>query len=261
MHRPDLGFEKLQILIRDATGAEVKPGTTDLDADLLAAKSGPLSIPTAGGLHLDADLAVPSATGRHPAVLLLVPNSLHGSDPLAHANQAKFDALAAQGSVVLAVTPRPSPPGTDDMKAPLLGPFYLLSLRADLVGRTLVGLRADDVIRAVDYLASRADVDPARISAMASGHMGLVLLHAGVLDRRIRHIEVDHVLTSYRSLLDAPLPIGAPEDVIPGVLLHYDIPDLVRALGPRLEETSPLKGVDDLSQDSTPLSGLSRATP
>ena len=45
------------------------------------------------------------------------------------------------------------------------------------------------------------------------------------------HIEVDHVLKSYRSLLEAPLPTGAPEDVIPGVLLHYDIPDLVRALG------------------------------
>ena len=147
------------------------------------------------------------------------------------------------------------------MKAPLLGPFYLLSLRADLVGRTLVGLRLDDAIRAVDYLASRADVDPARISAEASGHMGLVLLHAGVLDRRIRHIEVDHVLKSYQSLVDAPLPTGAPEDVIPGVLLHYDIPDLVRALGDRVKESDSLNGSDDLSQDSTPLSAISGATP
>ena len=247
-------------MIREATGAEANPGTTKFDADLLAAKSGPLDFPTGGGSHLEADLSVPSAAGRHPAVLLLVPNSIHGSDPIARDGLAKFDALAAQGNVVLALTPRPSPPGTDDMKAPLLGPFYLLSLRADLVGRTLVGLRADDVIRAVDYLAGRADVDPARISAVASGHMGLVLLHAGVLDRLIRHVEVDHVLTSYRSLLDAPLPIGAPEDIIPGVLLHYDIPDLVRGLGPRLKETDPLKGADDLSQDSTPLSGLSGAT-
>ncbi len=260
VRRPDIALDKLSALIRDATGAEVKPGTTKFDADLLAAMSGALTLPTAGGLHLEGDLAVPSGPGRHPAVLLLVPNSIHGSDSIARANQARFDALAAQGNVVLAVTPRPSPPGTDDMKAPLLGPFYLLSLRADLVGRTLVGLRADDVIRAVDYLASRADVDPAHISAVASGHMGLVLLHAGVLDRRIRHIEVDHVLTSYRSLIDAPLPIGAPEDVVPGVLLHYDIPDLVRALGPRLKETDPLKGADDLSQDSTPLSGLSGTT-
>jgi len=259
--RPLIPFDRLGAMIRNVTGAEAKPGASKFDAALLAAKAGPLDFPTAGGLHLQADLSIPSSLGRHPAVLLLVPNSIHGPDAIARANLAKFESLAAQGNVVLAITPRPSPPGTDDMKAPLLGPFYLLSLRADLVGRTLVGLRADDVIRAVDYLAGRGDVDPARISAEASGHMGLVLLHAGVLDRRIRHIEVDHVLTSYRSLIDAPLPVGAPEDVIPGVLLHYDIPDLVRALGNRVEETDPLSGADDLSQDSTPLSAMSGATP
>jgi hypothetical protein len=192
---------------------------------------------------------------------LLVPNSIYGSDANAHANQAKVESFASQGNVVLVITPRPSPPGTDDIKASLLGPFYLLGLRADLVGRTLVGLRADDVLRAVDYLARRTDVDPIHISAAASGHLGLVLLHAGVLDRRIRHIDVDHVLTSYRSLIDAPLPTGAPEDVIPGVLLHYDIPDLVRALGDRLRESAPLSGADDPSQDSNPLKAISGTTP
>jgi hypothetical protein len=147
------------------------------------------------------------------------------------------------------------------MKAPLLGPFYLLNLRAGLVGRTLVGLRTDDAIGAVDCLAQRADVDPARISAVASGHMGVVLLHAAVLDHRLRHIAIDHVLTSYRSLANAPLPIGAPEDVIPGVLLRYDLPDLERALGSRVTAVDPLKGTDDLSQGSTPLSSLLRAAP
>jgi hypothetical protein len=260
-HPPLIAFAALGSMIREATGATAKPSATKFDADLLSAKSGPIAFPSEGGLDLEADLAVPTDAGRHPAVLLVVPNSIHGSDAIARANKARFDALAAEGNVVLAITPRPSPPGTDDMKAPVLGPFYLLSLRADLVGRTLVGLRTDDVIRAIDYLSSRADVDPSRISAQASGHMGLVLLHAGVLDRRIRHIEVNHVLTSYRSLLDAPLPTGAPEDVIPGVLLHYDIPDLERALKPRLTESDPLAGTDDLSQDSTPLASLNGATP
>jgi cephalosporin-C deacetylase-like acetyl esterase len=260
-HHPLIAFDQLGTAIRNLTGSEVKPGATKFDAAFLAAQSGPLDFPSAGDLHLQADLAVPSSPGRHPAVLMLVPNSIHGTDAIAHANQDKFNALAAQGNVVLALTPRPSPPDTDDMKAPLLGPFYLLSLRADLVGRTLGGLRADDAIRAVDFLSARADVDPAHISAEAGGHMGLVLLHAGVLDRRLRHIEVDHVLTSYRSLVDAPVPTGAPEDVIPGVFLHYDIPDLVRALGVRLKESNPLTGADDLSQTSTPLNAISGTTP
>jgi hypothetical protein len=91
--------------------------------------------------------------------------------------------------------------------------------------------------------------------------MGLVLLHAAVLDPRLRHVTVDRVLSSYRSLIDAPLPTGAPEDILPGVLLQYDIPDLVHLLGARLTETNPLNGSEDLSQVSTPLSTLTPATP
>jgi hypothetical protein len=142
------------------------------------------------------------------------------------------------------------------MNAPILGPFYLLSLRAELLNRTLVGLRTDDVIRVMDYLAARPDVDAARITATGSEHMGLVLLHAALLDPRLNHIAIDHVLSSYSTLLAAPLPTGAPEDIVPGALLHYDLPDLVKALGSRVAETSPLPGTADLSQTSTPLDTL-----
>ena len=148
---------------------------------------------------------------------------------------------------MLAITPRPSPPGSEETKSPILGPFYLTELRAELVGKTLLGMRVDDVIQSIDYLANRADVDPARITAVASGHMGLVLLHAAVLDPRLQHITVDHTLASYRSLLEAPLPLDAPQDILPGVLLHYDIPDLTHALGKRLTFTAPLPGTANLA--------------
>ena len=254
--RPALKGEKLAAAIRATTGAQVSPGAFKADAESLHARSGPFVLSSENGIDLQGQIAIPANAGRHPAILLLVPDSIGEDSPIARANKAQFDTLAAAGNVVLAITPRPSPPGTDDMKSPILGPFYLLSLRADLVGRTLIGLRIDDVIRAIDYLSNRTDVDPARITAAGSGHMGLVLLHAAVLDSRIKHIAIDHTLTSYRSLLDAPLPTGAPEDVLPGVLLHYDIPDLAKTLGPRLTETDPLNGTDDLSQTSTPLKVL-----
>ena len=108
-------------------------------------------------------------------------------------------------------------------------------------------MRVDDVIEALNYLDSRPDVDPELIKAQASGHMGLVLLHAAVLDPRLKHITIDHVLESYRSLLDAPMPLDAPQDILPGVLLHYDIPDLVRAVGKkRLTATDWLSGTANL---------------
>jgi cephalosporin-C deacetylase-like acetyl esterase len=155
--------------------------------------------------------------------------------------------LAHQGYTVLALTPRPSPPGGEETKSPILGPFYLTELRAELVGKTILGMRVDDVIRAVDYLASRPDVDPNNITVVAGGHMGLVALHAAVLDKRIKHVTVDHVLESYASLLRAPMPLDAPQDILPGVLLRYDIPDLVRVLGPRLTASDWLPGTANLA--------------
>ncbi len=256
--RAPISGARLVQAIRGVTDADATPGESKFDAALLGAQSGPFVLPGHHDDDLQGMLAIPSGAGRHPAVLFLVPGSIEADSDIARADKTKFNALVAAGNVVLAVTPRPSPPGTDDMKSPLLGPFYLLSLRADLVGKTLVGLRMDDTIRAVDYLASRSDVDPMRISAVASGHMGLVLLHAAVLDRRLTHITVDHVLTSYRSLVDAPLPIGAPEDILPGVLLHYDLPDLKRYLGSRLTAIDWLDGAQDLSQASTPLKTLDK---
>jgi cephalosporin-C deacetylase-like acetyl esterase len=250
--RPVPTMGRLSAFIRKVTGAEAIPRMSKPGAELLTAKTGALVLSSSAGIDLQGELSVPSGEGRHPAVLLLVPDSIRGDSPIARVNLAQFNSLAAAGNVVLAITPRPSPPGSDDMKSSILGPFYLLSLRADLVGRSLIGMRTDDTIRATDYLAGRADVDPNRITAIASGHMGLVLLHAAVLDSRLKHITIDHVLTSYRSLLNAPLPIGAPEDILPRVLLRYDIPDLAKSLGARLTKTAPLQGTDDLSQTSTP---------
>ena len=255
--REFLSAAALATAIRETTGADAVPGASKFGADALTQKSG-TSVLTLNGFGLVGLLAVPKAAGRHPAVILLVPDSIDGGSAVDRANKTEFERLAAAGNVVLAFTPRPSPPGWDEMKSPILGPDYLLSLRAALVGKTLVGLRVDDVIRATDYLAQRRDVDAARISAAGSGHMGLVLMHAGVLDARLKHIRVDHVLESYRSLLEAPLPIGAPEDVIPGVLRRYDIPDLAHVLGARLTERDALAGTADLSQTSTPLSTLEK---
>jgi hypothetical protein len=260
---PHLTGEKLIAAIHEVTGSVTKPNAPSHKPtpESLTAKSGPFTLPSSAGLDLHGDLFVPTTPGRHPAVILLVPDSIDSSSPIARANKTQFDTLTAANNVVLAITPRPSPPGSEEMKSPILGPFYLLSLRAELNSRTMIGMRTDDVIRTLDYLAARPDVDPAKITAIGSGHMGLVLLHAALVDPRLQHITIDHTLASYRSLIEAPLPTGAPEDIIPGVLLHYDIPELTRALGPRLTQTNPLPGTADLSQTSTPLPTLTKPTP
>jgi hypothetical protein len=153
---------------------------------------------------------------------------------------------------VVVIAPRPSPPGNEETKAPILGPFYLTELWSELVGKTLLGMRVDDVIHAIDFYSTGATEDPANITAQASGHMGLVLLHAAVLDTRLKHINVDHTLASYSSLIEAPMPIDASEDILPGVYLHYDLGDLLKALGSRVTFTNPLPGIADLSLPTNP---------
>ncbi len=242
--------------VRAATGSVAQPGASHPATLLLQAPSGEITLPVGDGTNLRGRIAIPPSAGVHPAVLLLVPDSIDGANEIAQKNRRRFEELAHEGNIVLAVTPRPSFPCTDDMKSPILGPFYLLSLRAELLGHTLPGLRTDDVIRTVDYLAARKDVDSKHITAEGRGHMGTVLVHAALLDHRLHHVMVQGGLSSYAGLVEAKMPIGAPEESVPGVLRHYDLPDLRAALDKRLTFIDPVKGDDDLSRESTPLPTL-----
>jgi cephalosporin-C deacetylase-like acetyl esterase len=255
-----LATPQLQQTIREVTQASVKPG----DTPPINTESAPLASPpegdvhvrhrftlaTAPGINIQAEFYRP-ADGKHPVLLVLKDSLSPTLEPSRTEEIKKFRALADAGTAVLVIAPRPSPPGNEETKASILGPFYLTTLRAELVGKTLLGLRVDDVIAAVNFMQDSTTGDPNQISAQASGHLGLVLLHAAVLDPRIKHITIDHTLESYASLMQAPMPIDAPEDILPGVLRHYDIPDLTRALGPRLTLTNPLPGTANLATSAT----------
>ena len=140
-------------------------------------------------------------------------------------------APAPTAAIEVHVDMRPSPPGTESIKSPYLGPFNLLSLRAFLVGNTLVGIRTDDLLQTIDYLF--AHDHPSTVTVHAAGAAGVVALHAAVLDPRIAHIEVSDMPAGYRAIVDEELHRNASEIVIPGVLEKYDLPDLWRALGQR----------------------------
>ena len=243
--RRALTLTQLHQAIRKVSGEQAFPGQYHLDpgngASSLSAggvEDFNPSFQSEPGISFGIDLAVPQSPGRHPARLLLIDALDDPSNapmtPSLQANRQLRDRLADAGNLVLTLPARPARPGTEELKAPILGPFYLLGLRAELVGKTLLGMRTDDVLRSVDYLAARKDVDPNDITAEASGHQALVLLHAAILDPRLKHITLHALPPTYTQLLATPLPLDAPQDLLPGVLLHYDTPDLLRALGPRV---------------------------
>jgi len=129
--------------------------------------------------------------------------------------------------------PLPCPAGTEESKAELLGPYYLLSLRAMLVGKTLLGLRVDQLLEAANQTEAR------RIDVKASGAAAVAALHAAVLDQRL-HLQLDSMLSSYKLIPIERLHKDVSALLAPGVLTAYDLPDLIHALGPRVTLTRPV---------------------
>jgi len=102
------------------------------------------------------------------------------------------------------------------------------------IGRPLLGQRVEDVLAAADVLAGRDDVDPRRIDLVGVGAAGPVALHAAALDGRFAAVELRGAIRSWvGDVLTKPLGRDLMGYIVPGALLKYDLPDLVRAVAPR----------------------------
>ncbi|HEY0264916.1 MAG TPA: acetylxylan esterase [Granulicella sp.] len=180
------------------------------------------------GMDLPAALAIPDKPGHKPAVLATSDRAI---ETVAAAGSA-VDAAAKEGRVVLAMTPLPWPQSTDPAR-PTMGTMLPWTSRAFLVGQTFVGMRSEDMVAATDWLAAQKDVDAKAIEAWADGPSGVALLHAAVMEPRIHSVKLARTLVSYQSVLEANPHRGVTETVVPGVLLQYDLDDLLIALAPR----------------------------
>ena len=115
----------------------------------------------------------------------------------------------------------------------------MTNARADSIGRNLPAMRADDIVRAVDVLSSRNDVDKSVIRAVARRVSGVWLLLAAAVDPRITGIWVDQTRYSLSTSMDSAINTNLFDAMMPGFLLHCDLRDLVRAMG-----TRPVLGTD-----------------
>ena len=190
-----------------------------------------LTIHSEPGIDLAALALITNRPGPKPAVLMMqeTPNERAAASP-------DVQRLAKSGHVVLILQPRgisPDAPTPQGAPTSILGPNTAIALQAMAVGKSLVGMRADDVIRGVNWLASLPDVDKSAITVYGRGAEGMAVLHAAVLDDGIGHVVVENTLVSYRLALDAPLHRNLSDIILPGVLRHYDVGDLLQAIAPR----------------------------
>ena len=142
--------------------------------------------------------------------------------------------LIRAGNIVVAFHPR------DVLGEPQSGPEQLALgqympelLRAIVVGKTIVGMRVDDVVRIINWICARNDVDQRKLSHYGRGGLGMVALHTAAIDGRVGRVVLENTLLSYRTALEAGLHKNLSEIVIPGVLTRYDTPELMQAIFPR----------------------------
>ncbi len=249
-HVDDLpGSRKVYQLIMDELRAKEQPGTIpDLLAELRK-----LGVPTDGtppdvkvvddsrvpegrlerirfesepGVEIGGKLYIPDSAGRKPAVLLVADESRNywvlPTDALAKR-------MAKLGRVVLELEVRDSP---GEQGRPFIGNWQT-NARADQIGRNLPAMRAHDILRGIDVLTARSDVDPASIHATARDAKGVWLLLAAAMDTRISKIWLDKTPYSVREALNRPMNENLFDAVIPGFALRWDLEDLTKAMGNR----------------------------
>ncbi len=111
------------------------------------------------------------------------------------------------------------------------------------VGRPLIGQYVLDILTAVRALEIQGH--SGRVALIGEGAAGLWGLFAAVLSERVGALSIRGSLVSYGRLVADPFPLWIQGDressvVVPGALEHFDLPDLVSALAPRLVRLSGL---------------------
>ena len=177
------------------------------------------------GIWLDATLYLPLSGNRKPAVLMV-----KGPAFFAVTSQAAMaQKMVEQGQVVLEMQPRTMPVHEN-------GPYtgdWEINARANLIGLNLPALRTHDILRGIDLLSARPDVDSQSIRSMARGVEGIWLLLAAAADSRIKGIWLDRTPYSMRAALENSVAANLWDAAIPGFVLHWDLDDLVKAMGSR----------------------------
>src|SRR3954451_15556184 len=194
-------------------------------------------------LFVTANLYVPSAPGRHPAILAPLGHSTNGNAWPSF--QKLFSNLARKGYVVLAYDPfgqgerieyPGSRPGESLIEGGGTGEHEYAGRRLVLLGANFGLFRAWDGIRGIDYLVTRPEVDPERIGCCGQSGGGTLTQFLAALDSRIRAAVVSMGNTEDLAQADVEPPGSADDaeqNIVPALASGIDRADLLYAFAPK----------------------------
>jgi dienelactone hydrolase len=100
-----------------------------------------------------------------------------------------------------------------------------------LLGETMIGWRVWDIMRTIDYIESRSDLDGQRVGCTGISGGGTATLFSTALDPRIRACLVSCYLNSFKSSIMSMS--HCIDNYIPGILNWAEVSDVAGLIAPR----------------------------
>jgi len=123
-------------------------------------------------------------------------------------------------------------PGVFQGDAYIEGGSHNLWYASMLIGRSIVGIRASDVVKLTRLLKKNTEIE--EVYGVSRKEMAPVLLHAAAFESAITRIALIEPYSSYQSIvINRFYNSSFIPGVVPGALTAYDLPDLAACLAPR----------------------------
>ena len=100
-----------------------------------------------------------------------------------------------------------------------------------LLGQTMIGWRVYDTMRTIDWIATRKELDPARVGCLGCSGGGTATLFTAALDPRIKAALVSSYLNTFR---DSIMSVShCIDNYVPGILNWLEMYDVAGLIAPR----------------------------
>jgi len=112
---------------------------------------------------------------------------------------------------------------------------------AYLLGRSYVGMRAEDVLLCANYLRQQQG---SQVELIAIGNVGIPALHAAVLEQDLfSSVKLVRSLISWSSLIELGRSYNQLVNTVHGALLTYDLDNLAAVLTDKLTIEQPVNAL------------------
>jgi dienelactone hydrolase len=100
-----------------------------------------------------------------------------------------------------------------------------------MLGQTLIGWRVWDIMRTIDYIGTRTDLDGRRVGCVGISGGGTATLFSSALDQRIRVAMVSGYLNTFRDSVGSLA--HCVDNYVPGILNWAEMYDIAGLIAPR----------------------------